>query len=162
MVHRYFSLALFLLLVVAAAFAGSAFEAGEWYYVTMNRPFFSPPGWLYATAWALVYALMALAAWKVWQTEHVSRVGVLTWWVLLLVLNTGWAVLFFNWHRIGWALPLIGLALALSIFCMRAFRPLSREAAWLMTPYLLWAGYLGTFNAAAWLMNGGLSSRFMG
>jgi tryptophan-rich sensory protein len=159
--YRYLSLALFLLMVVVASVAGSGINAGEWYYVTMQRPAIAPPGWLYAVIFALVYAFMALAAWKVWLTQHYSRLGALTWWVLLLVLNVGWSVLFFGWHRPGWALPVIGLAAGIAIFCVKAFRSLSREAAWLMTPYLAWVLFLCAFNLAVWTVNGGILKRFI-
>jgi tryptophan-rich sensory protein len=159
--NRYLSLALFLLLVVAASLTGSGFDTGEWYDVTMKRPSIAPPGWLYAVIWALVYVLMAFAAWKVWLTQHYARLGALIWWVLLLVLNIGWSVLFFGWHRPGWALPLVGLAVGIAIFCIKAFRPLSREAAWLMTPYLAWIIFLCAFNLAAWTINGGILNRFV-
>lgn len=161
MTNSYFSLALFLLLVIAASFLGSGFEAGQWYYTVMQQPFFAPPGWFFAAAWAVVYVLMAFAAWKVWLTGHHSRLSVLMWWVLLLVLNVCWPVLFFGWHRLGWALPLIGLTAALSIYCIRAFRPLSREAAWLMAPFLAWTGFLFVFNLAAWGLNGGVLGRYL-
>lgn len=159
--HRYISLALFLLLVVAASFLGSGNDAGEWYYVTMNRPSFAPPAWLYAMAWAVVYVLMAFAAWKIWLTGQLSRRGVLTWWLLLLVLTVAWPMLFFGWNRVGWALPLIGVAAALSVYCIRAFRSLSREAGSLMMPFLAWTAYLFVFNLAAWVLNGGIAGRFL-
>jgi benzodiazapine receptor len=159
--HRYISLALFLALVVAASFLGSGNDAGQWYYVTLNRPSFAPPAWLYAAGWAVVYVLMAFAAWKVWLTGHLSRRGVLTWWLLLLVLTVAWPMLFFGWNRTGWALPLIGIAAALSIYCIRAFRSLSREAGSLMMPFLVWTAYLFVFNLMAWVMNGGIAGRFL-
>jgi len=159
--HRYLSLALFLLMVIAASLAGSVTNAGEWYYVTMQRPAIAPPGWLYAVVFALVYVFMALAAWKVWLTQHYSRLGALAWWVLLLVLNVSWSALFFGLHRPGWALPVICLAAGFAIFCVRVFRPVSRKAAWLMTPYLAWVIFLGVFNLAAWTVNGGILKRFI-
>jgi benzodiazapine receptor len=159
--YSFFSLAIFLVLVIAASFLGSGFEAGEWYYTILQRPFFTPPGWFYAAAWAVVYVLMAFAAWKVWLTGHFSRLGVLTWWLLPLVLSVCWPVLFFGWHRLGWALPLIGMTAALSIYCIRAFRPLSREASWLMVPFLGWTGFLFVFNLAAWGLNGGVLGRLL-
>lgn len=160
--NTYFSLALFLLLVIAASLVSSAFDAGEWYNVTMNQPSFTPAGWLYAVIWALVYVSMAIAAWKVWLTTHYSRLAVLAWWGLLLVLNIGWSFLFFGWHRPGWSLPLLGVTLVVAVFCIRAFRSMSREAAWLMVPYLAWAGFLWIFNLAVWTINGGFLSRFLG
>ena len=161
MIYRYASLALFLLLVVAASLAGSAIEAGEWYYITMRRPSIAPPGWLFAMVSALVYVCMAVAAWKIWLTEHYSRLGVLTWWALLLVLNVSWSVVFFGLNRPGWALPVVVAAIGAAIFCIRAFSPLSRPAGYLVAPFLGWIAFVGVFNLAVWTLNGGLLARFM-
>jgi tryptophan-rich sensory protein len=161
MISRYISLAAFLLLAVAASLAGSSFEAGEWYYVTMNRPPMAPPGWLYAVIWAVVYVLMALAAWRVWMTRHHSRLAALAWWIVLLLLNTGWSMLFFGLNRPGWALPLLVLAAGSAVLCIRAFSRLSGQAAWLMTPYLAWILFILVFNLAVWTVNGGALGRFL-
>jgi len=160
MINSYVSFAAFLLLVVAASLIGSSFNAGEWYNVTMQQPSVAPPAWLFAVVWALVYVLMALAAWKVWLTQHYSRLGVLTWWGLLLVLNISWSALFFGWHRPGWALALLGITIVVAIYCTRAFSALSRPAAYLMGPYLGWILFLWIFNLAVWTVNGGFLGRF--
>jgi len=162
MTNHYFSLVVFLILVTVASLASAGFDAGVWYNVTMNRPSFTPPGWLYAVIWALVYVFMAVAAWKVWSTEHYSRLSVLSWWISLLVLNFGWAFLFLGWHRTGWSLPLLGLILLIAVLCTRSFRSLSREAAWLMAPYLAWVLFLLVFNLRVWMINGGALGRILG
>ena len=152
----YFSLAVFLLLVIIASLAGAGFEAGEWFHVIMVPPSWTPPYWLFPPVWALVNILMALAAWKVWLTGHYSRIQALIWWALLLLLNVGWSFLIFGLHRPGWALPLLGLTIGIAIFCIRAFSRLSRPAALLMTPYLAWITFLLVLNFAIWAVNGGL------
>jgi len=157
----YFSLLAFLLLVVAASLTASGFEAGDWYYNIIKRPALAPPGWLYSVIWALAYVLMAIAAWNIWLTGHPARLGALTWWVLLLVLNIAWTVVFFSWQRPGWALPLIGLTAGAAIFCIRAFWPLSRPAAWLLTPYLVWILFLAALDFSTWMLNGGFLSRLI-
>jgi benzodiazapine receptor len=156
MFNAFFSLAVFLLLVIIASAIGAGFEAGEWFHVTMIQPSWTPPHWLFGPVWALVYILMALAAWKVWLTGHYSRIQALIWWALLLVLNVAWSVLVFGWHRPGWALPLLGLTIGIAIFCIRAFSRLSRPAALLMTPYLVWIIFVWVLNLAIWATNGGL------
>jgi benzodiazapine receptor len=156
MFNAFFSLAVFLLLVIIASAIGAGFEAGEWFHVTMIQPSWTPPHWLFGPVWALVYVLMALAAWKVWLTGHYSRIQALTWWALLLVLNVAWSVLVFGWHRPGWALPLLGLTIGIAIFCIRAFSRLARPAALLMTPYLAWIIFVWVLNLAIWATNGGL------
>jgi len=155
MVTRYFPLAVFLLLVVAASLAGSVFEAGEWFHVTMNQPSLTPPSWLFGPVWALVYAFMALAAWNVWQSGHYSRILALAWWAVLLALNVAWPALFFGLNRPGWALPVLTLAVGIAILCTRAFGQLSRQASYLMAPYLVWITFLLLFNLAVWTKNGG-------
>ena len=156
MVTAYFSLAVFLLLVIIASLVGAGFEAGEWFHVTMIQPSWTPPYWLFGPVWALVYILMALAAWKIWLTGHYSRIQALVCWALLLTLNVGWLALIFSLHRPGWALPLLGLTIGIAIFCIRAFSRLSRPAALLMMPYLAWITFLWVLNFAIWATNGGL------
>jgi benzodiazapine receptor len=156
MFTAYFSLAVFLLLVIIASLIGAGFEAGEWFHVTIIQPSWTPPYWLFAPVWALVYLLMALAAWKVWLTGHYSRLQALIWWAFLLLLNVAWSGLIFGLERPGWAMALLGLTLGIAIFCIRAFSRLSREAAYLMTPYLVWISFLWVLNFTIWAMNGGL------
>jgi tryptophan-rich sensory protein len=156
MTARYFPLAVFLLLVVTASYIATGFEAGEWYHSTMRQPSWTPPHWLYGPAWALVYVMMAMSAWKIWMTGHYSRTGALVWWLLLLLLNVAWSALFFSLHRPGWALPVLGLTLGLTVFCMRSFGRLSRDTVLLMAPYLVWIGFLTLLNFMIWSLNGGL------
>ena len=156
MFTSYFSLAVFLLLVITASLIGAGFEAGEWFHVTIIQPSWTPPYWLFGQVWTLLYVLMALAAWMVWLTGHYSRIQALIWWALLLLLNVGWSFLVFGLHRPGWALPLLGLTIGIAIFCIRAFSRLSRPAALLMMPYLVWIIFLWVFNFSVWALNGGL------
>jgi len=156
MFTAYLSLAVFLLLVIIASLVGAGFEAGEWFHVTIIQPSWTPPYWLFGQVWTLLYVLMALAAWMVWLTGHYSRIQALIWWALLLLLNVGWSFLIFGLHRPGWALPLLGLTIGIAIFCIRAFSRLSRPAALLMTPYLVWIVFLWVFNFSIWALNGGL------
>ena len=161
MFHRYASLAVFLLLVIVAAFFGSSFEAGEWYHNTMNKPSWTPPAWLFGPVWAVLYLLMALAAWKVWMTEHYARLGALAWWAIQLALNAAWSWLFFGLHRPGWALAEMTVLIVAVLLCMRAFRQLSRPAAKLMVPYLIWLIFAWILNLVLWTINGGVFSRFL-
>jgi tryptophan-rich sensory protein len=146
--------------VVAASNLAGSFEAGEWFYVKLSKPAWSPPGAVLGAGWALAYLLMALAAWQVWLGGHYARLGAVTWW-LLLILTVAWSALFFGLHRIGWAWLELGLALAIALFCIRAFRPLSKQAAWLMVPVLLWLGFIWVWNLVLWTTNGGPLARFL-
>jgi benzodiazapine receptor len=161
MLTRYGSLAILLLLVVAASWLAAGFEAGDWYYVNLGKPGWTPAPWLMAGAWAMAYVFMALAAWQVWLSGHYNRLGALTWWAMLLVLHVAWSGLFFGLHRIGWAWGELAITLGVAILCMRAFASLSRQAVLLMVPYLAWMAFLWVLTGAMWTINGGFFSRFL-
>ena len=103
MLGRYLSLLAVLAFVVLATSLAATFEAGEWYYVNLTHPAWTPPAWAFGAAWALVYLLLALAAWQVWLSGHYARVAALCWWALLPVLGVAWSAVFFGLHRIGWS-----------------------------------------------------------
>lgn len=154
MIARYTSLATFLLLVLLAAAFGGSFEAGEWYY-ELRKPAWTPPPWVFGPAWAVLYLMMALAMWKVWQTGHSVRVGALIWWLLQLALNAAWSWLFFGLNRIGWSMLEMTLLIGVVLLCIKAFSTISRTAAWLMAPYLLWLLFALALNFSIWSLNGG-------
>lgn len=159
MIARYSSLAVLLLLVILAAAGGAVFEAGEWYYHALTKPSWSPPPWLIAVAWAVAYLFAALAAWNVWLTGHYDRLKALAMWLALLVLNVTWSFAYFGLHRPGWSWLTLGVTVIVAVLCIRAFRPLSRQAAGLMIPYLLWIAFLWLLNLSTWTLSGGILSR---
>jgi len=160
MTYRYTSLVVFLLLVVLTAAFGGTFEAGEWYRA-LNKPTWNPPSWLFGPVWSALYLMMAVAAWKVWLSGHQLRMKALTWWMIQLVLNAAWSWLFFGLERPGWAWAEMSLLIVIVIFCIRAFQLVSRPAAYLMVPYLIWLLFAWFLNLSIWTMNGGFFARFL-
>jgi len=154
LITRYAWLAVFLLLVVITAAIGGSFEAGEWYF-NLNKPGWTPPAWLFGPVWSVLYVMMAIAMWLVWDSRHHSRTGSLLWWLIQLILNATWSWLFFGLTRIGWALGEMLLLIGVVIFCTKAFSSSSRLAALLMLPYLLWLAFAWVLNFSIWSLNGG-------
>ena len=161
MVARYVTLGVFLLLVALAAVFAASFEAGAWYFA-MQKPDWTPPAWVFGPVWAVIYVLMAVAMWQVWESGHRSRTGSLVWWLLQLGLNAAWSGLFFGLNRSGWSLLDLTLLLGVVCLCTRAFAASSRIAAVLMTPYLAWLIFAWMLNFSIWMMNGGGISRWFG
>jgi len=151
---RYATMAIFLLLVIFAAYVSGSFEAGAWYF-SMSKPAWTPPAWLFGPVWAILYLLMALAMWKVWISGHASRNGALIWWLLQLWFNVAWSWLFFGLERTGWAMLELLFLIGLVILCIRMFLAISRQAALMMVPYLLWLCFAWLLNFSIWRMNGG-------
>ena len=142
------SLAVFFILVAAAAIFGSRFEPGEWYEHLIKAPW-TPPNWVFAPVWTLLYISIALAGWLVWRAKKGVSTA-LALWLGQLLLNAAWSWLFFGRHLMGLAL----LDITLLAFVIGAFMAtsasMSRAASWLFAPYAAWVLYALTLNFYAW------------
>ena len=149
--NRILSLILFLILAIGGGLAiGFLTAPGEW-YAGLAKPAFNPPNWLFAPVWTVLYVLIAVAGWRVWQRDHGSFAMKL-WWAQL-GLNFLWSPTFFAAHQIGLALIVILLLLAAILaFIVTAWR-LDRPAAWLFVPYAVWVAFASALNGAIWLLN---------
>ncbi|MCC5812290.1 MAG: tryptophan-rich sensory protein [Ectothiorhodospiraceae bacterium] len=156
MTSRYRSLpalAGWLLLCFAVAAFGAQFSPGDW-YASLQKPPWTPPNWVFAPAWTLLYGLMAVAAWLVWRRrrQHGARAALVAFLVQLL-FNAAWSWLFFGMNAVGVAMLDILLLILAITMTMGLFFHVSRTAGWLMLPYLLWVLYASSLNAAIWVMN---------
>ena len=146
------SLLLFILLVGATGALGGQWGAGPW-YAALAKPSWTPPNWLFAPAWLLLYLMIALAGWLVWTTPHESRTLLLTLWGAQLLLNAAWSYIFFGRHAIGFGLvDILALWAAIAAFAAAAW-PVNQTASLLFIPYLLWVSFAAALNASIWLKN---------
>ena len=148
---------IFLVFLAAVAFialVSSLFVPGEW-YTDLKKPSWTPPAWVFAAVWAVLYFWMALAASMAWSSNHRLSRRALGWWLIQLLLTGAWSWLFFGLHRTGWALVEMAallVAINITIGLFRRIRPL---AASLMMPCLVWVSFTWCLNLALWWMNGG-------
>jgi len=152
--HRTISLGIFLFVVVISAAVSGLFTGGEWYQ-TMSKPPWAPPAMAMASVWAVLYVLMAVSAWMVWETMRGLASAALGWWGLQLLLGIAWSWMFFGLNRTGWALAVAGLWLLAVVMVIRAFRPVKLEASTLMLPQAAWLIFMIVLNFYQWRMNGG-------
>ena len=165
----FFKLALSIAISTAAGFIGSLFTtpAVPGWYAGLIKPWLNPPGWLFGPVWTLLYILMGLAAFIIWQRD--SARGWWLWWkkshfkretrialglfLIQLILNALWSVLFFGRQNPGAAfIGIIFLWLAIFLTIL-AFYRIYRPAAWLLLPYILWVSFAAYLNAGIWLLN---------
>ncbi len=145
-----------MLLCFAVAAAGGAVTAtsvNDWYQ-TLDKPWFTPPDWLFAPVWTALYALMAVAGWRVWRKSGfiMARWPLLAF-TLQLGLNFGWSVLFFGMNLIGAALIEICVLLGAIVLTVVLFAKRDWLAGALLVPYTLWVGYASLLTASIWTLN---------
>jgi tryptophan-rich sensory protein len=142
----------FLGLNFLAALSGAWFRPGAW-YPGLAKPWWRPPDWLFGPAWAVLYTLIAVAGWLVWQRDGIGTPILV--YLVSLGFNAGWSAIFFGLRRIDWALLWI-LGLWLSIVAVIAtFAPVSTTAAVLLLPYLAWVAFAAALTGSIWRLNRG-------
>jgi len=145
-------------LVLCFAVAGvsgswTAREVPTWYR-TLVRPSFAPPNWIFGPVWTLLYALMAIAAWRVsLEAPSPTRTAALVLFAIQLALNFAWSLLFFRGHQIGWAFAEVLVLWTTILATALLFARVSTPAAWLMAPYLAWVSFASLLNGAFWQLN---------
>lgn len=151
------SIGLFLWLALcyltSAAGAIASIQAKS-FYAQLNQPSWAPPAWLFGPAWLTLYTLMAIAAWLIWrQGGFAVHKKILTLFIVQLAINALWSWLFFAWH-LGFLafIDIIILWSAILIITIYSF-PVSRLAAALLLPYLLWVSFAAALNYSVWQLN---------
>ncbi len=146
----------FVALCLLAGAIGSIFtfpSIAGW-YAGLNKPFFSPPNWVFGPVWTILYIVIGIAAYLVFMERKKRKTKrAMTAFAVQLALNVLWSILFFGMHS-----PLLGLlciiALWLSIaITIREFMKVSRTAGLLLIPYIAWVSFAAILNAAVFLLN---------
>jgi tryptophan-rich sensory protein len=142
---------------LAAGAIGSIFtrSAISTWYATLEKPPFSPPNWLFAPVWTLLYILMGIAAFLVWRKGLGNRRvrSALIVFLIQLILNTLWSVVFFGLESPLFGLVIISVLWVVILVTVIQFYKISRAASVLLWPYLLWVTFAAVLNYSIWLLN---------
>jgi translocator protein len=147
----------FIVVCELAGILGSVFTMPSipGWYAGLAKPAFNPPNWLFGPVWTLLYALMGLAAWLVYEkgikSPDVKRA--LSVFAAQLILNALWSIVFFGAHMILGAAVVIILLWAMILLTSLLFRRISKPAAWLLVPYILWVSFASVLNVSLYLLN---------
>jgi len=158
MSRDWIALLIFCGICFAVGASGSVVTASsvKTWYPGLLKPPGTPPSWVFAPVWSILYLLMATAAWLVWRQP--IREGVrlaLALFVAQLILNGLWSFVFFGLRRPGAALIEIVVLLATIAMTAMRFAEFSSLALWLMIPYATWILYASYLNFGIWLLNKG-------
>ncbi len=149
---RWIGLVPFLVAVAVTAFIAGRFRPGAW-YAALVKPSWTPPGWLFAPVWSLLYLGVAFAGWLVWRPDRAGALLPLGIWGFQLAANAAWSWLFFGRHLPAAALVDIVVLLAAIVAFIVSARPFSAAAAGLFLPYAAWVLFAASLNAAIVRLN---------
>lgn len=156
-VNNFFKLIISIAICEVAGIVGAFFTTPSiaGWYTGIVKPTLNPPAWVFGPVWTTLFALMGIAVFLVWKRGLDRRdvkiaLGIF---VGQLALNTLWSIIFFGLHSPGGALiEIVFLWLAILVTII-AFAKISKLAAWLLAPYIIWVSFAGYLNFSIWQLN---------
>ena len=154
--NRYLKLALCItlpLLVGGISGYATATSINTW-YITLNKPFFNPPNYLFGPVWTALYILMGISFYRILQSrESEIRTKAIIIFCIQLILNFCWSFLFFKFQLLGFSfieIIIMWLSIATMIYI---YSKIDKTSAYMQIPYLLWVSFASVLNGAIWYLN---------
>lgn len=125
------------------------------WYIFLKKPFFTPPAWVFAPAWILLYLLMAVSAYIIWSHEEDAprRTNAMAVFILQLAMNAAWSPVFFGLRSPASGLAVIIILWVLILVTILEFFKLSKTAGYLLLPYIVWVSFAALLNASIVFIN---------
>jgi len=149
---------LFIAIVIClmAGFVGSFYTAQSipTWYADLAKPVLTPPNWVFAPVWTALYILMGVSLYLVLRDKkkrHATK-GIILF-AVQLILNVLWSVFFFGMRNPALALGGLLALLVVLAGTIIVFHKISKKAAWLLVPYLLWLFVATYLNYSVWILN---------
>ncbi len=147
----------FIVLSLLAGAIGSlfTFQSIPGWYASLQKPWFNPPNWVFGPVWTLLYILMGSAAYLVYEKGLKNKEvrSALEVFGIQLAFNAAWSIAFFGLRSISGGLVIIALLWLSIVWTMILFWKLSRNAAWLLSPYILWTSFAALLNLSLLFLN---------
>ena len=125
----------------------------DW-YLTLAKPNFTPPNYLFGPVWTFLYAFMGVAFFRILEKgKSVQKIKAIRIYLWQLFFNFCWSFLFFSQHQIGLALIDISILWVLIFIMIIRFKKLDAFAGYSQIPYLLWVSFATALTAAIFILN---------
>ncbi len=137
---------------LSALFTRSGMET----YKNVNQPALAPPDIVFPIVWTILFTLMGISSAIVYQKideNPDAAYSALRVYVLQLVVNFFWSIIFFNLQAYLFAFIWLLVLLGLIIIMIIRFKKVDNTAAYLQIPYLLWVTFAGYLNLMIYFLN---------
>lgn len=153
------SITTMLIFIVSAELAGvlSALLSGgmSGFFAKYEPPPLLPPSIVFPIVWTVLYALMGLSAYLVYSSDADSNAinRAMTLYVIQLIVNFSWSIIFFRFEMIWLAAAVILLLIVLVAAMTVSFKRIRPAAGYMNIPYLVWLIIAFYLNIATAIVN---------
>lgn len=125
------------------------------WYANLTKPFFNPPNWIFGPVWIILYLMIGISSYLIWQkieSNKKAKQALNLFW-LHLVFNASWSLVFFGLQRPGLAFVNIIILWIFILVLIIRFWKINKVASYLLMPYFLWVSFASILNFAIWYLN---------
>lgn len=140
--------------IIGGFFSPMSPGADVWYN-SLNQSVLTPNGWVFMVVWLILYTLLGISLFLIMNANKArqNKSGAYALFVIQMGLNALWTYLFFGLQMVGAALLSLVALIAITIWMMVVFKPISRAASYLVWPYLLWLCFALYLNGVILMLN---------
>lgn len=142
-----------ILIPIAVGTLSALFSGNMSIYSTINKPPLSPPGLLFPIVWLILYLLMGISSYIIYESEHPNKKNALKTYAIQLFFNFWWSIIFFRFSLYLFAFLWLLALIAFIIIMIYQFYQISPLASYLQIPYLLWCSFASYLNFMIYVLN---------
>lgn len=122
-------------------------------YKDLNQPFLAPPSYLFPIVWTILFILMGISSYLIYNSNSECKNNALTIYAIQLLVNFFWPIIFFNAQMFLFSFIWLLLLWILILVMIIKFYPINKLSALLQIPYLLWVTFAGYLNFMVYMLN---------
>lgn len=142
-----------ILIPIAVGSLSALFSGDMSLYSKINKPPLSPPEFLFPIVWLILYVLMGISSYIIYESDSMYKSDALKIYALQLLFNFFWSIFFFRYNLYFFSFIWIMIMIALIIMMIYEFYKISPLAAYLQIPYLLWCIFAAYLNLMIYKLN---------
>jgi tryptophan-rich sensory protein len=123
------------------------------WYITIVKPSFSPPNWIFGPVWSFLYACIGYSFYLI--TKNAPK-SILRWNIVFSIeqfLCFTFSIILFRFHAIDIAFINILLLWILIVYKIYYYAKFDKKATFLQIPYIIWVSFAMILNGALWYLN---------
>ena len=122
-------------------------------FASINQPALTPPPWLFAVAWTILYILMGISSYIIRTYDKEQTKNAIAFYTLQLAVNVTWPLIFFGAKAYLFAFIWLLILWALTIAMIFTFSRINKTAALLQIPYIVWLTFAAYLNFGVYVLN---------
>ncbi len=120
---------------------------------TFIKPSFNPPGIVFPIVWSILYILMGISSYIIYNDNTTYKKKALILYAIQLIINGIWSIIFFRFKLFLLAFITIIILLLLTIYMTIEFYKINKTSAYLQIPYIIWLIFASILSYSVYILN---------